>query len=50
LLGVFEIVMGSGAFVEWPNLVDGRAESPLGDKFEDGAEFVLGTHIRAQDG
>jgi hypothetical protein len=50
LFGVFQIVVGGGAFVEGPNLVDGRAEAALSDKLEDGAEFALGAHVGAEDG
>lgn len=41
--------MGGGAFVEGPNLVDGRQEASLSDEFEDGTEFVLGAHVGAED-
>jgi hypothetical protein len=36
--------------VERPDLVDGGAEAALSDEFEDGAQFVLGAHVGAEDG
>jgi hypothetical protein len=35
--------------VKGPNLVDGGQEASLSDEFEDGTEFVLGTHVGAED-
>ena len=46
----FEIGVGGDAIVQRPNLVDHRLETPLSDELEDGSQFVLGTHVRAEDG
>lgn len=49
MLGLLEIVVCSGAFVERPDLVDGRAETPLSHQFKDRAQFVFGAHVGAED-
>jgi len=50
LLGVFQVVVCGGAIVERPDLIDGGAEASLSNEFEDGAQFVFGAHVGAQDG
>jgi hypothetical protein len=50
LFGVFEVVVGSGALVERPDLVDDGGEAAMGNEFKYGAQLVLGAHIGAEDG
>ena len=38
------------AVVEGPDFVDDGGEAALGDQFEDGAQFVFGAHVGAEDG
>jgi len=42
--------VGGGAFVERPDFVDDGSEAAFRNEFEDGAEFVLGAHVGAEDG
>ena len=50
MLGFFEIVVRGGAFVEGPDLVHDGNEAALGNEIEDGAQFVLGAHVGAENG
>ena len=50
MFGVFEVVVGGGALVEGPDLVDDGSKAALSDEFEDGAKLVFGAHVGAEDG
>ena len=50
MFGFFQVVVGGGAFVEGPDFVHDGNEAALRNKLEDGAEFVPGAHVGAENG
>jgi len=50
MLGFFEVVVSGGTFVERPDFVHDGNKAALGDELEDGAQFVPGAHVGAENG